>query len=140
MAVAESLGEGRFIQFDTATTTVAIAENLIVELDTSGDVILPTATPEIPIGVTSTRVDARTTASVKKIVVQVSGLAAITCDANIAATAGCFIEAGTSDGLASTAVAATTITATGYYRAVGKCIVPDATTTGTTVVVLLKPC
>lgn len=138
--VNDSVGRGDMIQYETATTTIEIASGRIVELNTSGNVILPTTTPGNPVGVSATKVASRTTASQKDIVVQVSGLAHITCAANEGFDYNDQVKAAASNGKATTAgtYAGTTFSSDDNRKVVGRVITPDATTTGTTVVVALN--
>ena len=142
MTVEDSEGEGRYIGAQ-ASTTQEIPAGRIVEYDANGYIVLPTTTPNVDqiAGVSATKKAAQTTASLKDIVVQQSGLTAITCAANSGFIKGEFVRAataGTGAGYASTAAAATAITATALAAVVGKVITPDATTLGTTVIVQLK--
>lgn len=139
MSVNNSSGNGDFITYDTASTTIEIAAGLIVELDGSGDVILPTTTPANPAGVTATKVAARTTATQKKITVQRTGLAAVTCAANEAFGYNDMVIAG-ADGVATTGptFAGTTWGSEDARKEIGRVITPDATTVGTTVLVALN--
>lgn len=142
MTVNDSVGRGAYQGFTTESTTSAITTGKIVEFDSSGDIVLPTSTPIVDqiAGVTASEVAARTTASKEDIIVQTSGLAHIACAANSAFAEGKFVRvatAGTGAGYASTAAEATTITSTALAAVIGKVVTPDATTTGTTVIVKL---
>ena len=138
MTVSDSVGDGKYVDYETASTTSEIKTGRIVELDSSGNVIIATATPGNPVGVTATKVAARTTASKEKITVQVSGMAHVACAANEGF--------GYNDQvLAATALGATAATITGTLydsedsrKVIGRIYTPDATTTGTTAVVLLN--
>ena len=138
--VSDSHGRGNFLSYDTASTTIEIPEGRIVELDSSGDVILPTTTPGNPIGVSATNVDARTTATVEKITVQTAGICSITCAANQAFGYNDQILAVTLTGYGATAAtfAGTTFGSEDARKVVGRVFTPDATTTGTTVVAILN--
>ena len=142
MTVNDSIGEGRTVDAQTSSTTVEIPSGRIVEWDTSGNIVLPTTTPIVdrPAGVTVSEVAARTTATKENIIIQQTGLAAIVCTANDAFTYGGYVRAataGTGAGYASSVALATTITSTALAAAIGKVVVIDATTEGTTVVVQL---
>ena len=139
MAVKNSSSNGDFIGLDTSSTTAAIAAGLIIELDSSGDAILPTTTPANPFGVTATSVAARTTASKEKITVQRTGIAAITCAANEAFGYNDMVIPGES-GVATTGptFAGTTWGSEDARKVVGAVAEPDATTEGTTVLVALN--
>jgi len=142
MAVVESSeGEGRYIGCQ-ASTTNEIPSGRIVEYDTNGYIVLPTTTPNVDqqAGISATKKASQTTASLKDIVVQQTGMAPIVCTANDAFAVGKYVRsatAGTGAGYASTVAEATTITATALEAAIGKVVIADATTEGTTVVVQL---
>jgi len=140
MATNDSGGEGRFIGCKCASTTSSILPGRILEYNSNGSVTLPTTTPNVDqlAGVSVTKTRTRTSASEEDIVVQTSGMTDIVCAANSAFSRGKFVRAataGTGAGYASTAAEATTITSTALAACIGKVVVPDATTTGTTVVV-----
>lgn len=138
--VSNSSGRGNTIQYDTASTTIAIATGLIVELDSSGDVVLPTTTPANPVGVSATAIAARTTATAEKIVVQVAGVAALTCAANEAFSYNGPVQSASANGNATTAAtyAGTTFGSEDMRKVIGRAVTIDATTEGTTVVVALN--
>jgi len=139
MTVSDSVGEGKYVDYDTSSTTSAINTGRIVELNSDGDVILPTTTPGNPVGVSATKVSARTTASKEKITVQVSGMAHVACAANEAFDYnGQVVPA--ENGLAATVgtYAGTTFSSENMRKIIGRVYTPDATTTGTTAIVLLN--
>jgi len=142
MAVNDQVSEGRLIGAQTSSTTVQILPGRIVEWDSSGNIVLPTTTPAVDTqaGVSASKVALRTSATKEDIMIQQSGLTHIVCAANSAFTYGGFIRSatvGTGAGYASSAALATTITSTALAAVIGKVVIPDATTTGTTVVVNL---
>lgn len=138
MALPDAVSEGRFIGYTTSSTTVQILPGRIVEFDSSGDIVIPTTTPIVDqiAGVTASKVAARTTATKENILVQVTGVAHVLCTANEGFTIGRLVRAGVL-GIATTAVAQTTITATALAACIGKVVTPDATTEGTTVAIRL---
>lgn len=140
MSVNDSVGRGDMIEYETASTTIEIATGKIAELDASGDVILPTTTPGNPVGVTATKVAARTTATQKNIVVQTSGLAHITCAANEAFGYNDMVISASANGYATTGptFAGSTWGSEDSRKVVGRVITPDATTAGTTVITALN--
>jgi len=140
MTVNDSVGRGDMIQYETESTTIAIAAGLVVGLDSSGDVTLGDAT-DAPIGVTATAVRARTTASQEKITVQVSGMAHVTCAANEAFDFNDFVGGGTEGAATTLATLGTTCEVSAALKTViGRVITQDATTEGTTVVVRVGIC
>lgn len=140
MSVNNSSGNGDFIGYETASTTIEIAAGLIVEFDSSGDIILPTTTPGNPAGISATKVASRTTATQEKITVQTTGLAAITCAANEAFDQNEMVISASANGNATAGAtfAGTTWGSEDARKVVGRVITPDATTTGTTVLTQLN--
>ena len=139
MTVSDSIGEGRFFEKNTSSTTVEIPVGRILEYDSSDDLVLPTTTINVDqlAGVSASKVAARTTATKKKIVVQVYGLTHICCAANAGFGVGKLVRA-TEAGRAAAAALATTITGTALAACIGRVVEKDATTTGTTILVALN--
>ena len=133
--ISESEGEGRSIGLQ-ATTTAKIPVGSILEQDSSGYAIMPTATPgNVIIGVAATEIAAKTTAALKDITVQTSGLAPVRVSAGEGTYNELIVAFGTTLGIGTTHSAdASTLT---RYKIVGRVVTP-ATTAGTTCVVLLR--
>jgi len=138
--VNDSVGRGDFLKFQTASTTIEIPTGRIVGLDSNGNVTLADATAN-PIGVSATKVASRTSASKEDIVVQVSGLAHVTCAANEAFSYNDFVAGGT-EGYATTfaSIAGTTFSSEKMKKIIGRVVTPDATTEGTTVIIRVGIC
>lgn len=137
MTVAGEGGRGRNISYETASTTIEIDRGRAVELDSSGNVILPTTTPGPCAGVSVSKVAARTTATKERILVQTSGLVPMCCAANEAFAYGELAVSVTLTGKATSHAAdASTLDP---QKIIGKVHTPDATTEGTTLIVVLWP-
>ena len=137
MGVANEGGRGRYIGKETASTTIEITPGNIVELNSTGECMLPTATAGAIFGVAASKVASRTTASKKKILIQRSGIAHVSCLANETFAYGEVVVAGTTGGLATShALDCSTLNP---QLIVGKLSTTDDTTEGTTVVVSMWP-
>lgn len=142
MTVNDSISEGRFVKYLTSSTTSSILPGRIVEFDGNGNIILPTTTPNVDqfAGISASKARTVSTAAKRDILVQKQGIAHVVCAANSAFAHGKFVRAataGTGEGYASTAAEATTITSTALAACIGRVVTPDATTTGTTIIVSL---
>ena len=136
MAVEHSEGEGRYVGCQ-ASTTQEIPSGRITEYDSSGYIVLATTIIRRYAGVSATKKAVQTTAALKDITVQQTGLAPIRCAAAEGFSKGDNVR-GAVTGYAATAIDATTVqTATALAQVIGKVVIPDTTTTGTTVVVQL---
>ena len=137
MTVSDSVGEGKYIDFDTESTTSKLPAGRIVGVNSNGTVTLADGTAS-PVGVTATEVRAVTTAAASTVSVQTSGIAHIACAANEGFAYNDLVGGGT-EGLATTIATVGTAFGEAELKAIiGRVYTPDATTTGTTVVVLLK--
>ena len=137
MAVEHSEGEGRYIGCQ-ASTTQEIPAGRIVEYDSSGYIDFPTTIIDQYAGISATKKAAQTTAALKDITVQQTGLAPIRCTATEGFSKGDHVRGAAANGDATAAADATTVsTPTALAQVIGRVVVPDTTTTGTTVVVQL---
>ena len=136
MAVEQSEGEGRYIGCQ-ASTTQEIPSGRIVEYDSSGYIILATTIVDQYAGVSATKKASQTTAALKDITVQQTGMAPIRCTAAEGFSKGDHVRCKAAGDATAAADATTVSTPTALAQVIGRVVVPDTTTTGTTVVVQL---